>query len=88
MRGADHQQMPCSVICWPEMRARKYHPPLRAIRAMVDENARAVVSTIRHHVCQCRASIDTTGETVASAVAADAVVDPQRAFADGIGTIS
>jgi hypothetical protein len=75
MRGADQQQNHLFSYLSPEARVRKDHR-LRAIRAMVDE-ARPVVSALWRHVRHSRASVDYTGEAVAGAVAADAVLDPQ-----------
>ncbi len=60
-----------------EARVRKDHP-LRAIRAMVDEVLSQLSATVRHDVRRCWPAVDCAGETVAGAVAADAVHDPQR----------
>ena len=79
MRGADQQQNHMSSYLSPEKRVRRDHP-LRAIRAMVDV-VLAQLSRVRPHVRHGRASLDSAGETVAGAVAADAVFDPQRALA-------
>src|SRR5438105_3971048 len=43
----------------------------------------SVVAKLRQHVCQSGPAVDRAGEVVASAVAADAVFDPQRAPSDG-----
>src|SRR5207253_3538073 len=42
-----------------------------------------LVAAVRRHVRPRRASVDSAGEAAASAIAADAVLDPQRTFADG-----
>ena len=82
MRGEDQQQNQMFSYLSPETRVRKDHP-LRAIRAMVDEVLSQLVATVRQHVRQRGPAVDCAGEVVASAVAADAVLDPQRAAADG-----
>src|SRR5438552_14953206 len=46
-------------------------------------SAYPVVAAVRRHVRPRRASVDSAGEAAASAIAADAVLDPQRTFADG-----
>src|SRR5437899_936681 len=43
----------------------------------------SVVAKLRQHVCQSGPAVDRAGEVVASAVAADAVFDPQRVPSDG-----
>ena len=81
MRGDDQQQNHMFSYLSPEARVRKDHP-LRAIRAMVDE----VLTQLsrRFDTMYARgSSVHCAGEVVAGAVAADAVLDPQRATADG-----
>src|SRR5262249_14978808 len=46
-------------------------------------SAPATFSTLRIDVRPSRPTVDSAGEAVAGAVAADAVFDPQRAIADG-----
>src|SRR6266576_6602332 len=82
MRGDDQQQNPIFSYLSPEERVRKDHP-LRAIRTMVDEVLTRTVAALRCDVRSRGPSVDCAGEAVAGAVAADVVLDPQRATADG-----
>ena len=81
MRGIDQQQSHMFSYLSPEARVRKDHP-LRAMRTMVDEVLRALSPRFDRMYARGPA-VDCAGEAVAGAVAADAVLDSQRAAADG-----
>ena len=82
MRGEDQQQNHMFSYLSPEARVRKDHP-LRAIRVMVDEVLSQLSRRFDGMYATVGPSVDCAGEVVAGADAADAVLDPQRAVADG-----
>src|SRR5882724_12926852 len=82
MRGADHQQSHMFSYLSPEMRVRKDHP-LRTIRAMMDEVLTQLSRRFDNMYARMGRPSIAPEKAVASPVAADAVLDPQRAFADG-----
>jgi hypothetical protein len=61
----------------PEAHVRKDRP-LRAIRTIGGRSTELAFAAVRHDVCPCRPSVDRTGEVVAGAIAADAVLDPSE----------
>ena len=82
MRGEDQQQNHIFSYLSPEARVRKDHP-LRAIRTMVDE----VLTQLSRRFDTMYARVGRPSiapeKLLRGSVAADAVFDPQRAFADG-----
>src|SRR5208283_3051623 len=73
MRGTDHQQSHMFSYLSPEARVRKDHP-LRVVRTMVDEVLRALSPQFDRMYAS---------EIATGAVVATAVLDSQRAAADG-----
>src|SRR5436305_2942802 len=81
MRGADQQQNHIFSYVSPEERVRKAsaapHPHDGG------RSAPAVVAAVGRDARQGWATVDSAGTTVASAIAANAVLDSQRTAADG-----
>ena len=82
MRGKDEQQLDVFSYISPEQRVPQDHP-LRSLRAMTDEALRGTAAQVQQAVRQHRATVDRTGEVVAGAPAASAVLGSQRAAVDG-----
>src|SRR5450631_4620949 len=82
MRGTDHQQSHMFSYLSPEARVRKDHP-LRVVRTMVDEVLAALSPQFDRMYASEGPALDCAGEAAAGAVVADAVLDSQRAAADG-----
>src|SRR5581483_2580568 len=63
--------------------ARAERPSAAGDSGSGGRSAPPALATLRYDVRPCRATFDCAGEAVASPVAADAVLYPQRAFVDG-----
>src|SRR6059058_4418936 len=80
MRGKDEQQLDVFSYVSPEQRVPQDHP-LRTLRGMTDEALKELQP--RFTVRENRATVDRTGEIVASAPAAGAVLGAKRTDVDG-----
>ena len=82
MRGKDEQQLDVFSYISPEQRVPQDHP-LRLLRVMTDEALRNLQPRFNKLYAKTGRPSNRTGETVASAPAASAVLGAQRAVVDG-----
>ena len=76
MRGVDHQQGGMFSYLSPEERVRQDHP-LRSLSNNRRRGSGGVLPVVRRDVFGDRPAVDSAGEVVASAAAADAVLYPK-----------
>ena len=82
MRGKDEQQLDVFSYVSPEQRVPQDHP-LRPLRVMTDEALRELQPRFNQLYAKTGRPFDRTGEVVASAPAASAVLGAQRTAVDG-----
>jgi hypothetical protein len=82
MRGHGEQQLDVFNYINPQQRVPQDHP-LRPLRVMTDETLRDLQPRFNKLSIQNRTALDCTGEVVASAPAASAVLGAERMNVDG-----